>query len=97
MLKIEGLIRGLTITKREGYSKVIIEGDSQLIIKMSLSLLNGNPTQIISKKSHLEGRISCLTHLLEQLDVVTTNHVPRKGNKLDDYLDNAWIHQKKEG
>ncbi|GLJ45439.1 hypothetical protein SUGI_0956710 [Cryptomeria japonica] len=81
--KIRALEAGLNLCVQNGISKVLIEGDSQIII-------NG----IINSKLEcwkLRKWLPQITHLLDLIDTFEIKHVYREGNRLANYLTNLGV------
>ncbi|GLJ12071.1 hypothetical protein SUGI_0183340 [Cryptomeria japonica] len=81
--EIRALEVGLNLCVQNGYSKVLIEGDSQVII-------NG----IIKSKFQcrkLDKWLPCINHMLELIGTFEIMHVFREGNRMADYLANLGV------
>jgi hypothetical protein len=60
---------GLRIACREGYQQLIVEGDSQLIIRMLKKMKNGTPLNRITTSWRLGPTLEGVFHLLSQVNV----------------------------
>jgi ribonuclease HI len=57
---LQALEEGLRIASRQGYTKHIAEGNSQIIINMLKSLQHGSPISKISKRWRLESSLEII-------------------------------------
>ena len=71
---------GLLIITREGYAKLVVEGDSQVIIMMLKRMQEGYAIIQISNCCHLEGGLECLQAITPSIEVIVPSHI-RKSTK----------------
>jgi ribonuclease HI len=83
------LLSRVRITKKQAYSKLIIEGDSQLIINMLIHLQNGSPLWKVSMRWRLEDFLDQLHSLIQEGLAIILLHVKREANNLVDHLANT--------
>jgi hypothetical protein len=83
-------------SRNPGYDKLIIEGDSQIIINMFKSLQHGSPTSKITKNWHLEASLEAIQQMLASMPVIIPRHVKRSTNKLADWLANESLRIKED-
>lgn len=88
LAELEGLWHGLLLAELHGYSQLIIEGDSHILINIVNNILQGTP-------SHKVGNIWRLAKRLEQIEkwllphrAVTIKHIHHVGDKVADFLAN---------
>jgi ribonuclease HI len=87
--KLNAMVKGLNITLHKGFHKLILEGDSNLVIKICNKLLNGAPPCKISQRWRLSAIIEALPTTLHSLDVLLPSHIRRKSSKVADHLANV--------
>ena len=83
--KLEGLI----LASRVGRKKLIIEGDSHIIIHMLSKIMHGAPISRINQNWRMEDRLHQLRQIVQNILVLIPQHVLRSWNTLDDKLTNA--------
>jgi hypothetical protein len=76
---------------REGYKKLIVEGDSMVIISMLERMQHGSAIGKISTRWILEGGLERLQSLLPLIEVIIPSHVRCSTNKLRETLVNEGI------
>jgi ribonuclease HI len=59
-MELQALEEGLCVVAAKGYDKLIIEGDSQIIINMFKILQHGSPTLKITKSWRLEASLEAI-------------------------------------
>jgi hypothetical protein len=75
----------------KGYHRIILEGDSQVIIKLTTKILHGcNPAKI-SPIWRLAGLLEDFIQLLQPHLSIITSHVKRDANKVADFLPNEAV------
>ena len=84
LAELEGLVHGLKWATDFGWSPLIVEGDSRLIISMETRLQAGSSTSKISQNWRWESRIEKLFSILQAFPAVTFMHIRRKGNSVAD-------------
>jgi ribonuclease HI len=67
--------QGLSISIREGIQKLIVEGDSLVVIHSLRKLIHGSTISKISSSWRLEAGIECLKQLLSSIEVIIPSHV----------------------
>ena len=88
-MKLKALKRGLTISIREGFTKLILEADSLIIIKMLGKMLHGSSISKISTSLRMEGGLERLQSCLPLIGVIIPSHICHSTNKLSDRLVNG--------
>ena len=83
-------------TVHEGFQKPVVEGDSQLTIKMLKGLSDdyhnakNTPTWLsvckISHRWRLERSLECIHSLVSNIKVITLSHVKCSANKVGDII-----------
>ena len=58
--KIEGILQVIVMLKENGWMPIIIEGDSQVVIQMTIKLQNDTHSAKVAQSLHLEGRVEKL-------------------------------------
>eukprot|EP00253_Pinus_taeda_P024057 PITA_24057 len=94
--KLEGLWKGLNIAQKEGFSPLIVEGDSQILINMAIKIQQGTEAQKVSRSWRMVTRMELLQLSLRDNKVVTFNHIRREGNKLAHFLANLGVERGKD-
>eukprot|EP00253_Pinus_taeda_P033811 PITA_33811 len=82
------LHQGLQIAVRNGYSKLEITGDSQLVVDILRRLNNGQGWEKVAKSWRTAGIVKEIAELLKRIDYKIISHVRRKGNQAADWLAN---------
>jgi ribonuclease HI len=83
-----GLIKGLQLAIKSNYTKVIVEGDSQVIIGLLRRILNGAKPDSISPSWRLSHGLQITADLLNPNHVFIPAHIKRKANQVVDELAN---------
>eukprot|EP00253_Pinus_taeda_P008595 PITA_08595 len=94
--ELEGLWKGLNITQKEGFSPLIVEGDSQILINMVTKIQQGTEAQKVSRSWRMVTRLELLQSWLRDNRAITFNHIRREGNKLADFLANLGVDKGKD-
>lgn len=89
--ELEGLWKGLNIAQKDGFSPLIVEGDSQILINMAIKIQQGTEAQKTSKSWRMVSRLELLQSWLKENRATTFNHIRREGNKLADFLANLGV------
>jgi ribonuclease HI len=84
-----GLIKGLQLAIKSNYTKVIVEGDSQVIISLLRRILNGARSDSISPSWRLSHGLQIIENLLNPNLVIIPTHIRRKANQVADELANV--------
>jgi ribonuclease HI len=92
----QALEEGIRVVEAQGYEKIIIEGDSQIMINMFKRLQQGSSTSKISKIWHLETSLDSIQQILASMPVIIPRHVKRSENKLTYWLSNEIIRIKED-
>jgi ribonuclease HI len=85
------LIKGLQAASQFGYQKLIIEGDSRVILALFTKLLNGSEPAKISPNWRLLSLLEYLKSSLLPNSVLIPSHVRWEANKVADKLKNVGI------
>jgi ribonuclease HI len=89
--ELTGLLRGLQTALRKGYQRLILEGDSQIIIRLTTRILHGCNPGKISPSWRLHSLLADFnSHLHPHLSIITS-HVKRDANKVADRLANEAV------
>jgi ribonuclease HI len=83
-----GLIKGLQLAIENNFTKLIVEGDSQIIINLLRRILNGANPDKISLSWRLSHGLQIITDLLQPNHAVIPAHIRRKVNQVADELAN---------
>ena len=86
-----GLIKGLELAIKNDFAKLIVEGDSQIIINLLRRILNGANPDRISPSWRLSHGLQIITDLLQPNLAVIPAHIRRKANQVADELANMGI------
>jgi ribonuclease HI len=85
------LINGLQMASQNNYTKLIVEGDSQVIIGLLRRILHGVNPDNISPSWRLTYGLQIIVGLLHSQQVIIPTHVRRKANQIADDLANVGI------
>jgi ribonuclease HI len=94
--ELTGLLRGLQTAIDKGYQRIILEGDSQIIIRLATRILHGCDPDKISPSCRLHGLLANFSHHLQPHLSITTSHVKREANKVVDRLANEAVEKGEE-
>jgi ribonuclease HI/exonuclease III len=83
-----GLIKGLQLALSHNYTKLFVEGDSQLIIGLLRRLTNGANPESISPSWRLSHGLQTVAGLINPNRVIIPSHIRRKANQVADDLAN---------
>jgi ribonuclease HI len=83
-----GLLNGLRIARANGFTKLIAEGDSQLIINILRRMLNGVHPDRLAPSWRLSLGLQLLSDLLQPDQAIIPSHIKRKANQVADELAN---------
>lgn len=92
--ELEGLWRGLKLAQKNGFFPLIVEGDSQIIIRMLIKMLHGSPAHKVSKSWRMAQRLELIYNWTVQHQAISCKHIRREGNKLADLLANLGVEDK---
>jgi ribonuclease HI len=85
------LINGLQMASQNNYTKLIVEGDSQVIIGLLRRILHGVNPDNISPSWRLTYGLQIIVGLLHSQQVIIPTHIRRKANQIADELANVGI------
>lgn len=88
---------GLKISIPKNYQKLIVEGDSIVIITMLQKIIHGTPPNKVSRSWKLSSLVETLLHLLQTIVVRIPSHLKMVANKLVDYLTNVDMNAMEDG
>ena len=86
-----GLINGLQMAIQNNFQKLIVEGDSQVIIGLLGKILNGANPDSISPSWRLSHGLQIIVGLLHPNRAIIPSHIRRKVNQVADELANLGI------
>jgi ribonuclease HI len=89
--ELTGLVRRLQAATNKGYQRILLEGDSQPIIKLATRIIHGCDPEKISPSWRLSGLLVDFSHHLHPHLTITTSHVKREANKVADQLANEAV------
>jgi ribonuclease HI len=89
--EIWGLIKGVQMALDHNLTCLIIEGDSKVIIDLATKILNGRDPEKITPSWCLLGPLHSFQSLLRPSLTLTTSHIRRSANKVEDRLANAGV------
>jgi len=89
--ELTSLVRGLQTTVHHQYHRLVIEGDSQVIIQLISKILHGKPPWWISPNWRLSGLLEDFGDIINPNLTLIPSHVKREANKIADHLENAGI------
>jgi ribonuclease HI len=92
--EITSLLRGLQTATQHLFLRLIIEGDSQVIIQLILKILHGQSPGRISPSWKLFGLLEDFEGFIHPNLTLIPVHVKREANKVADHLENAGIDSK---
>jgi ribonuclease HI len=96
VVELLSLIRGLKVATHNQYQKVIVEGDSQIIIQLITKILHGDHPLRISPSWRLSGLLEDFGALIHPSLTIVPSHVKRDANKVADCLANEGVDTKSE-
>jgi ribonuclease HI len=83
-----GLIKGLHLAFKNGFTKLIVEGDSQIIINLLRRILNGVNPDRLTPSWRLSHGLQIVSDLLQPNQAIIPAHIRRKANQVADDLAN---------
>lgn len=89
--ELEGLWQGLLLAELHGYSPLIIEGDSHILINMVNNILQGTPSHRVRSNWRLAKRLEHIEKWLLPHRAVTIKHIRHTRNKVSDFLANIGV------
>jgi ribonuclease HI len=96
VVELLSLIKGLKVAINNHYQKVIVEGDSQIIIQLITKILHGDHPLKISPSWRLSGLLEDFGDLIHPSLTIIPSHVKRDTNKVADCLANEGVDTKLE-
>ena len=96
MAELTGLLRGLQVAMDKDYHKVILEGDSQIVINLITKILHGSHPTKISPSWRLSGLLEDFTRLHQPHLNIIPSHVKRDANRIADCLENEAVETRVE-
>jgi ribonuclease HI len=94
--ELTGLLQGLHLAISLPSPKVILEGDSQVILQLITKILHGGNPQKISPSWRLAGLLEDFKNLCRSSLSIIPSHVKRKANGVADYLANEGVQRQLE-
>jgi ribonuclease HI len=89
--ELTGLLRGLQRAIAKGHHKILLEGDSQVIIRLATKILHGSNPDKLSPSWRLHSLLAEFTLHLQPHYSIITSHVKREANKVADHLANMAV------
>jgi ribonuclease HI len=89
--ELTSLVRGLQTAVHHQFHRLVIEGDSQVIIQLITKILHGKPPWRISPSWRLSGLLEDFSDIINPNLTLIPSHVKREANKIADHLANAGI------
>jgi ribonuclease HI len=89
--ELTGLLQGLRHAVTLASHKIILEGDSQIIIQLITKILHGGNPQKISPSWRLAGLLKDFKSLLGHNISIIPSHIKREANGVADYLANEGL------
>lgn len=89
--KLLGLIQGLSIAADQGFIKLIIEGDSAIILSMCQKIIHSTSPSKVTVNWRLAACLDSLPSLLAQIPTTLISHVKRDANKVANRLANHGV------
>jgi ribonuclease HI len=94
--ELTGLLQGLRTAAALHSHKIILEGDSQIIIQLITKILHGGNPQKISPSWYLAGMLEDFEGILRDNISIIPSHVKRGANRVVDYLENEGVYRETE-
>jgi ribonuclease HI len=94
--ELTSLVRGLQTAVHHQYHRLVIEGDSQVIIQLISKILHGKAPWRISPSWRLSGLLEDFGDLINSNLTIIPSHVKREANRVADHLANTGIDAKAE-
>jgi ribonuclease HI len=95
-VELHALVTFLFIATKEGYNKIVVEGDSHVITLMLKRLQQISGIRKINNYCHLEGGLEHLKAIVPTIEVILPSHVRRSTNKIVDRLSDEGINCSKD-
>ena len=89
--ELSAMVNGLNIAIYNGFQKIILEGDSSLVITICRKIMNDTLPCKVSQILHLSAIIEELLTTLRSIEVLLPSHIRRKANKVVDHLANVGV------
>jgi ribonuclease HI len=91
--KHSGLLMGMRMTKVLQYKALIVEGDSKITTEGLRKIINDTDPERVSYDWQLSYGYTEIARDIRGNFVVISSHVKRKGNAMEDHLENVAVHQ----
>jgi ribonuclease HI len=89
VVELWGLTRGLQLAIENNFTKMVVEGDSLVIINLFGRILNGADPERISPSWRLSYGLRTIVDLLQPNQAFIPSHIRRKANQVADELANV--------
>jgi ribonuclease HI len=89
--ELSSLVKGLQMAVQMQHTRLIIEGDSQIIIQLATRILNGQPPWRTSPSWRLLGLLEEFKDIINPNLILIPSHVRRDANRVADHLANKGI------
>lgn len=86
--KLMGLCMGLEYAQAQRFSKIAVEGDSQIIVNIARKLHNGHHIHKVSSSWRLESLLEQVSSFIYEIQALFFGHVRRTCDKIVDFLEN---------
>jgi ribonuclease HI len=94
--KLHALEEGFRISSTQGISKIIMEGDSQVIINFLNHMQYISPISKISNSWRMESILKEIQQTLHLISVIIHSHIYHSTNKMTDWLENETLETSKD-
>jgi ribonuclease HI len=94
--ELTGLLQGLQAAIDNHFHKLILEGDSQIVIQLITKILHGENPMKISPSWRLSGLLEGFRALLRTNLSIIPSHVKREANRVADCLANEGVATERE-
>jgi hypothetical protein len=95
-VELKGLLRGTQATIDNHFHNLIVEGDSQIIIRIIMKILHGEHPRKISPSWRLLGLLEEFGALLRPNLSIIPSHVKREVNNIEDFPANEGVARERE-
>jgi ribonuclease HI len=85
------LLRGIKVATKHNFNKIIVEGDSQIIIQLITKILHGEHPLKISPSWRLSRLLEDFVSLVWPYLTIIPSHVKRDTNKVVNCLENEGV------
>jgi ribonuclease HI len=94
--ELTGLLQGLQVAMDKNCHKLILEGDSQIVIQLITKILHGESLMKISPRWQLSGMLEIFRALLRTNVSIIPSHVKREENRVADCMANEGVTTERE-